>query len=183
MTQIQIIYLIGGVAAVLLIAVIALLVVRSRLKSDLVSMAQLVALEKAGLEEKLASSRQQLDEVRADLVAVENQLDQRRDAIVELEAKKAALAQTAARVPQLEDALEKANSTPFGLAAYVFTRSTRTAFLASEGLDVGMVGVNNLVIATAEAPFGGVRESGFGREGGSEGIEAYTVAKYVNLRL
>ena len=46
-----------------------------------------------------------------------------------------------------------------------------------------MVGVNNLVIATAEAPFGGVKQSGFGREGGSEGIEAYMVTKYVNLRL
>ena len=46
-----------------------------------------------------------------------------------------------------------------------------------------MVGVNNLVIACAEAPFGGVNESGFGREGGSEGIEAYTVAKYINMLL
>ena len=63
------------------------------------------------------------------------------------------------------------------------TNNTRTAFLAAEGLDVGMVGVNNLVIATAEAPFGGVKQSGFGREGGSEGIEAYMVTKYVNLRL
>ncbi len=77
----------------------------------------------------------------------------------------------------LDDALAKANRTEFGLAGYVFTRDTRTAFLASEGLDVGMVGVNNLVIATAEAPFGGVKHSGFGREGGSEGIEAYTVTE------
>ncbi len=83
----------------------------------------------------------------------------------------------------LDDALAKANSTEFGLAAYVFTSSTKTAFLAAEGLDVGMVGVNSLVIATAEAPFGGVKVSGFGREGGSEGIEAYTVAKYVNITL
>lgn len=83
----------------------------------------------------------------------------------------------------LDDALAKANDTDFGLAGYVFTNNTRTAFLASEGLDVGMVGVNNLVIATAEAPFGGIKNSGFGREGGAEGIEAYTVAKYVNLLL
>ena len=83
----------------------------------------------------------------------------------------------------LEDALAKANSTKFGLAGYVFTSSTKTAFLAAEGLDVGMVGVNSLVIATAEAPFGGIKESGFGREGGTEGIEAYTVAKYVNITL
>lgn len=84
---------------------------------------------------------------------------------------------------QLDDALEKANASNFGLAGYVFTKNTKAAFLAAEGLDVGMVGVNNLVIACAEAPFGGVKESGFGREGGSEGIEAYTVAKYINILL
>ena len=83
----------------------------------------------------------------------------------------------------LDDAMGKANDTAFGLAGYVFTRNTRTAFLASERLEVGMVGVNNLVIATAEAPFGGIKHSGFGREGGTEGIEAYTVAKYVNFLL
>ena len=83
----------------------------------------------------------------------------------------------------LEDGLAKANATEFGLAGYVFTRSTRTAFLASEGLETGMVGVNNLVIATAEIPFGGIKKSGFGREGGAEGIESYTVTKYVNLLL
>ncbi len=83
----------------------------------------------------------------------------------------------------LEDGLAKANATEFGLAGYVFTRNTRTAFLASEGLDTGMVGVNNLVISTVEAPFGGIKKSGFGREGGSEGIEAYTVTKYVNILL
>jgi succinate-semialdehyde dehydrogenase/glutarate-semialdehyde dehydrogenase len=83
----------------------------------------------------------------------------------------------------LEDGLAKANATEFGLAGYVFTRNTRTAFLASEGLDTGMVGVNNLVIAAAEIPFGGIKKSGFGREGGSEGIEAYTITKYVNILL
>ena len=86
-------------------------------------------------------------------------------------------------VDDLPDAIARANHTPFGLAAYVFTNDLRHAMLAAEGLDVGMVGVNNLVIATAEAPFGGVKASGFGREGGSEGIEAYTTAKYVNIRL
>ncbi len=83
----------------------------------------------------------------------------------------------------LEDGLAKANATEFGLAGYVFTQNTRTAFLAAEGLDTGMVGVNNLVIASAEIPFGGIKKSGFGREGGSEGIEAYTVTKYVNILL
>jgi succinate-semialdehyde dehydrogenase/glutarate-semialdehyde dehydrogenase len=83
----------------------------------------------------------------------------------------------------LEDGLRQANATRFGLAAYVFTGNTRTAFLAAEGLESGMVGVNNLVIATAEAPFGGIKHSGYGREGGREGLEAYTTAKYINLRL
>ena len=55
-------------------------------------------------------------------------------------------------------------------------------FRAAEVLEVGIVGVNNLVIAAAEIPFGGIKQSGFGREGGSEGIEAYTVTKYVNVR-
>jgi len=82
-----------------------------------------------------------------------------------------------------DQAIARANATPYGLAGYVFTRNTRTAFLASEELEVGMVGVNNLVIAAAEIPFGGVKQSGFGREGGSEGIESYTVTKYVNIRL
>ncbi len=83
----------------------------------------------------------------------------------------------------LEDALAQANNTKFGLAAYVFTQNTRTMFLAAERLEAGMIGVNNLVIASAEIPFGGVKASGFGREGGTEGIEAYTVAKYVNVLL
>lgn len=83
----------------------------------------------------------------------------------------------------LDDALEKANATEFGLAGYIFTKNTKTAFLASEGLEVGMVGVNNLVIASAEIPFGGVKKSGFGREGGSEGIDSYTVTKYINILL
>jgi succinate-semialdehyde dehydrogenase/glutarate-semialdehyde dehydrogenase len=83
----------------------------------------------------------------------------------------------------LEDGIEKANSTNYGLAAYVFTRDTATMFRASEGLEAGMVGVNNMVIAAAEMPFGGVKQSGFGREGGAEGLEGYTVTKYVNVRL
>jgi succinate-semialdehyde dehydrogenase/glutarate-semialdehyde dehydrogenase len=83
----------------------------------------------------------------------------------------------------IDEALALANSTPFGLASFVFTRDMRTAWLASEGLDAGMVGVNTMLIATAEAPFGGVKQSGFGREGGTEGVEDYTVAKYINMAL
>ena len=83
----------------------------------------------------------------------------------------------------LDDVLERANGTEFGLAGYVFTNNTRTAFLAAEGLDCGMVGVNNLVIAAAEIPFGGNKKSGFGREGGTEGVDGYTVTKYINFKL
>ena len=83
----------------------------------------------------------------------------------------------------LEDGLKKANETEFGLAGYIFTRSARTTFLASEGLETGMVGVNHLVIATPEMPFGGVKKSGFGREGGSEGIDPYTVTRYMDILL
>lgn len=83
----------------------------------------------------------------------------------------------------LEDALAKANSTDFGLASYVFTNDLNTAFAASDGIEAGMVAVNHMAIATAEAPFGGVKKSGFGREGGSEGILDYTVAKFVSMAL
>ncbi len=83
----------------------------------------------------------------------------------------------------LADGLAKANKSIYGLAGYIFTNNTKTAFLAAEGLETGMVGINNLVIAAAEIPFGGVKYSGFGREGGSEGIESYTVAKYMNFKL
>lgn len=83
----------------------------------------------------------------------------------------------------LDDAIEKANSTEFGLAGYIFTKNTKTAFLAAERVEAGMIGINTLLLAAAEIPFGGVKKSGFGREGGSEGIEAYTVTKHINLKL
>lgn len=82
----------------------------------------------------------------------------------------------------VDDALERANATPYGLAGYVFTRDLRTAHVVAEELEVGMVGVNHLLLATAEAPFGGVKRSGFGREGGVEGTEAYTITKSVSVR-
>jgi len=83
----------------------------------------------------------------------------------------------------LEEAVTRANNNPYGLAAYVFTRDLSTAWRAAEALDTGMVGVNNLAVATAEAPFGGVKMSGFGREGGAEGLDAYTVSKHINMAL
>lgn len=107
MTQVQLIYLIGGAAGLFLAAVIALLVVRSRLKADLTAMTHLGEMEKAALEEKLTSARQQLETARADLASLADRLDQRRDAMSRLEAQKAALEQTAARIPVLEEMLEK----------------------------------------------------------------------------
>lgn len=83
----------------------------------------------------------------------------------------------------LDEVLRRANAVEYGLASYVFTRDLDLAFAASDGLEVGMVAVNHTAIATAEAPFGGVKKSGFGREGGSEGILDYTVAKFVSVAL
>jgi succinate-semialdehyde dehydrogenase / glutarate-semialdehyde dehydrogenase len=81
-----------------------------------------------------------------------------------------------------DEVIERANALPFGLAGYVFTSNLKTATLAAEALEVGMVGVNDMLLATAEAPFGGIKESGMGREGGSLGIHDYLEAKYIKTR-
>ncbi len=82
-----------------------------------------------------------------------------------------------------DEVMARANSLPFGLAGYVFSKNLTTATRASEDLEVGMVGVNEMLLATAEAPFGGVKESGMGREGGSLGIHDYLDPKYVKIKL
>jgi len=82
-----------------------------------------------------------------------------------------------------DEVIARANSVPFGLAGYVFSRSLETAIRASEALEVGMVGVNDMLLAAAEIPFGGIKESGTGREGGRLGIFDYLEPKYVKLRL
>ncbi len=84
---------------------------------------------------------------------------------------------------ELEDVLARANRLPYGLASYVFTHDAALADLAAEGLQAGMVGINETLLATAEAPFGGVKESGFGREGGSLGILDYLEPKYIRRKL
>jgi succinate-semialdehyde dehydrogenase/glutarate-semialdehyde dehydrogenase len=81
-----------------------------------------------------------------------------------------------------EDAIRRANATPFGLAGYVFSTSLANANKAADALEVGMVGVNDMLLASAEIPFGGVKESGFGREGGRIGILDYLEPKYIKLR-
>ncbi|AJZ57006.1 aldehyde dehydrogenase family protein [Paraburkholderia fungorum] len=80
-----------------------------------------------------------------------------------------------------DDVIRRANSLPFGLASYVFTRSTETALAASAALRCGMVALNSLALGLTETPFGGVRDSGYGQEGGTEGLEAYTTKKFVSL--
>jgi succinate-semialdehyde dehydrogenase/glutarate-semialdehyde dehydrogenase len=82
-----------------------------------------------------------------------------------------------------EEAIAAANATEYGLVAYVFTQDINRAFKVTEALEVGMLGLNRGLVSNAAAPFGGIKESGFGREGGPEGIEEYLSTKYVALDL
>ncbi|WP_275778050.1 NAD-dependent succinate-semialdehyde dehydrogenase [Paenarthrobacter sp. Y-19] len=80
-----------------------------------------------------------------------------------------------------EEAIRLANNTEYGLAAYVFTRDLNRGLRMSEKLDTGMLGLNAGIISNAAAPFGGVKQSGLGREGGLEGIEEYLSTQYVGI--
>jgi succinate-semialdehyde dehydrogenase/glutarate-semialdehyde dehydrogenase len=82
-----------------------------------------------------------------------------------------------------DEVIDRANSTQYGLAAYLYTRDLSKAIQIAERLDVGMVGVNDTRIAAVEAPFGGVKLSGIGREGGREGLAAFTETKQLALRI
>jgi succinate-semialdehyde dehydrogenase/glutarate-semialdehyde dehydrogenase len=82
-----------------------------------------------------------------------------------------------------EQAIEAANRTEYGLVAYVYTRDLERALRVCEGIETGMVGLNQGVVSNPAAPFGGVKHSGFGREGGFEGIEEYLETKYVAISL
>ena len=84
------------------------------------------------------------------------------------------------RVRSLDEAIEKANSVPYGLAGYAFTNSSRNADRLADGVEVGNLSINHLVASSAETPFGGVKDSGIGREGGVEGLLCYTVVKNVS---
>jgi succinate-semialdehyde dehydrogenase/glutarate-semialdehyde dehydrogenase len=81
------------------------------------------------------------------------------------------------------DAIEAANDTEFGLVAYVFTSNFKRAIRVIEGLETGMVGLNQGMVSNAAAPFGGVKHSGIGREGGFEGIEEFLETKYVAVNM
>ncbi len=82
-----------------------------------------------------------------------------------------------------EDALRLANDTEYGLVAYAYTQDLKRALRVIEGLESGMVGLNAGIVSNPAAPFGGVKQSGFGREGGAEGIEEYLETKYVGISL
>src|SRR3954447_15584969 len=82
-----------------------------------------------------------------------------------------------------EDAIAAANDTEYGLVAYVFTRDLKRAIRVIEGLVTGMVGLNQGMVSNAGAPFGGVKQSGIGREGGFEGIEEFLEVKYVAVNV
>ncbi len=83
------------------------------------------------------------------------------------------------RFEHFEDAVTQANRLPYGLAAYAWTRSSRTAADIGDAIEAGMIGINFVGLTGPETPFGGVKESGHGSEGGSEGLDAYLLHKYV----
>jgi len=82
-----------------------------------------------------------------------------------------------------DEAIAAANDTEFGLVSYVYTRDLKRALRVIEKLETGMVGLNQGMVSNAAAPFGGIKHSGFGREGGPEGIEEYLETKYVAVNL
>lgn len=84
------------------------------------------------------------------------------------------------RFERLEDGLAEANRLPYGLAAYAFTQSSATAVTVGEEMQSGGIGINSFAVAQIEAPFGGVKDSGYGNEGGHEGLEAFLHPKYIH---
>lgn len=82
-----------------------------------------------------------------------------------------------------EEAIERANNSKYGLAAYFYTESLSRSIRVSEALEYGIIGVNDGVPSTPEAPFGGFKESGIGREGGHFGIEGFLETKYISIEL
>ena len=82
-----------------------------------------------------------------------------------------------------DQAIAAANATEYGLAAYLFTTNLKRAIRVAEALETGMIGLNQGVVSNAAAPFGGIKQSGFGREGGHEGISEYLETKYIAINL
>jgi succinate-semialdehyde dehydrogenase/glutarate-semialdehyde dehydrogenase len=84
---------------------------------------------------------------------------------------------------KIDDVIREANNTRYGLAAYVFTNDLTVAWRMAEGLEAGIIGLNDPVPATPQCPFGGMKESGLGRELAHEGLEAYIETKYISIKL
>lgn len=82
-----------------------------------------------------------------------------------------------------QEAIERANSTPFGLASYFYSQDIHQCLRVSEQLEAGMVGINSGMISNASAPFGGIKQSGLGREGSKYGLDEYLEVKYLNFGL
>jgi len=82
-----------------------------------------------------------------------------------------------------EEAIRAANATEYGLAAYMFTTNLKRAIRVADALETGMIGLNQGIVSNAAAPFGGIKQSGFGREGGHEGIGEYLETKYVAINM
>jgi len=85
------------------------------------------------------------------------------------------------RFKTLDEAVTEANRLPFGLASYAFTTSTHTAHVLGQKVEAGMLTINHNGLALPEVPFGGVKDSGYGTEGGSEAVEAYLETRFVTL--
>ena len=79
-----------------------------------------------------------------------------------------------------DEAIENANRLPFGLAAFVHTENGRQANMAGDAIEAGMIGINTAGISAVDMPFGGIKESGFGSEGGPEGLDGYYVHKAIH---
>jgi succinate-semialdehyde dehydrogenase/glutarate-semialdehyde dehydrogenase len=84
------------------------------------------------------------------------------------------------RFSSFDEVVAKANALPFGLSAFVFTRSLKTSIDISNELESGMVSINHFGLALPETPFGGIKDSGYGSEGGSEGLDAYLTTKFIS---
>jgi succinate-semialdehyde dehydrogenase/glutarate-semialdehyde dehydrogenase len=80
-----------------------------------------------------------------------------------------------------EEAIRLANDTPYGLAAYFYTRDLARTMRVADRLEYGMIGINESVLGYVQAPFGGMKQSGIGREGGRQGIDDFLEIKYLNV--
>ena len=84
---------------------------------------------------------------------------------------------------EIDEVIKEANNTEYGLAAYIYTTSLENAITVSERLQFGIIGLNDAAPGAAQAPFGGIKESGYGREGGHQGISDYLEEKYISLKI